>query len=466
MFSTTDIERIDEAALRLLADPGVRLEHDGVVARLLAEGAKSGHDAQVVRMPRELVRERVALAPRVIRLADLTGKVTEVAADGPSLFWTGAALNWADLDGRCSPITSDLLADWARLTDALDGVHGIVGTSLEDIPPQGRDFVGLRIMAENCRKHLRALSFSPMGAEAMKEMASVLAAGGPLRDRPVLSMGFTAHGPLRWTHLALDIFVRSAGSGIPLMVNGEPMAGTSAPVTLAGEAAVGHAEILAGIVVNEVLEPGRPVIHNLGFSHIMDMRTASAVTGGPETCLLAAVGAVLAKRHGLPSASWMCTDAMAPDEQAAAESMLAAVTHASAGVNVIWGVGQLESEKTISPAKAIMDDEIVAMARRYVRGIEVNDETLAEELVRSVGITGQFLDSEHTLDHFRSELHQPRLLCRVTRDRWISEGCRNLSQRAAERAAQLLATPREPMLSRAVSDELGRIESHYLKAIR
>jgi trimethylamine--corrinoid protein Co-methyltransferase len=465
MFSATDIERIDETALRLLSDPGVRLEHDGVIARLLAAGAQPGHDAQVVRLPRAMVHERIALAPRVIQLADMNGQITEVAAGGPSLFWTGAALNWADLAGRCSPITSDLLADWARLVDTLGSVHGIVGTALEDVPPRGRDFVGLRIMAENCRKHLRALSFSPLGAEAMKEMVTVLA-GGSLRNRPLFSMGFTAHGPLRWTHLALDIFVRSAGAGIPVMVNGEPMAGASAPVTLAGEAAVGHAEILAGIVVNEVLEPGRPVIHNLGFSHIMDMRTAIAVTGGAETCLLAAVGAALARRHGLPSASWMCTDAMIPDEQAAAESMLAAVTHAAAGVNVIWGVGQLESEKTISPAKAVMDDEIVAIARRFVRGVEVNDETLAEELVRQVGIAGQFLDSEHTLDRFRGELHQPRLLCRVPRDRWKSEGSRSFARRAAERAGELLAASRPPLLNPAVSGELARIEAHYLKAIQ
>ena len=103
-------------------------------------------------------------------------------------------------------------------------------------------------------------------------------------DFPWFSVGFTAHGPLRWTNLALEIYRHTAGHGIPATVNGEPMAGVSGPVTLAGAAAVGNAEILAGIVVNQILEPGRPVIFNLGLAHVFDMRTAIAVTGGAGEC--------------------------------------------------------------------------------------------------------------------------------------------------------------------------------------
>ncbi len=461
--SSSDVEQINRTALNLLADPGVRFEHDQVVARLLRAGGRPGAGADVVRLPREMVAEQVALAPRSVRLASLDGRMLEITAGGLSSFWTGAALNWVDLEGRCRAIASADLAGFARLADSLPSVHAVVGTAMEDVPPRARDFVGLRVLAENCRKHLRALSFTAAGAEAMKQMARALAGGAALRDRAVFSMGFTAHGPLRWTNLALDIFLRSAGEGIPLMVNGEPVAGASGPVTLAGSLAVGHAEVLAGIVANEVLEPGRPVIHNLGFAHILDMRTASAVTAGPETCLLASAGAALARLHGLPSASWMCTDAMLPDEQAAAETMMAALAHAAAGVNVVWGVGSLESEKSISPAKAVIDDEIVGLVRRYLRGVEVNDETLAEGVIRDIGIAGEFLGSEHTLAHFRGEFYEPRLLCRVNRDRWETLGRRTLAERARERAAAVLAAERPPLLDASVAAELRRIERHYLQ---
>jgi len=233
-------------------------------------------------------------------------------------------------------------------------VDVVVGTSTEDTAPRYRDFVGFRIMAQNTRKHLRALSFTTRGGEAIMEMARVLAGGGSLRENPIFSIGFTAHGPLRWTHLALGVYKSTAGQGIPCTVNGEPMAGASAPVTLAGAAAVGTAEILAGIVINQLLEPGRPCLFNLGFAHVMDMRGGFAVTGGPENVLLAVTGAELARHYKLPSVSWMCTDSLHYDGQNTAEKTFAALAHAQARVSTVWGAGQVESEKTISPVQAVL----------------------------------------------------------------------------------------------------------------
>ncbi len=460
MMSPQDAERIHETSLRLLADPGVRVEHDAIRGLLVRAGAVGGHGANVVRFPREMVAERLALAPKTVRLASLDGSLAEVRAGAPSRFWTGAALCYLDLDGSIREITSADLAAFARLVDAFGDVHAVVGTALADVPPHARDFAGFRVLAENCRKHLRALSFTPAGAEAMKEMARALC-GGSIRNSPVFSVGFTAHGPLRWTHLALDTFLRSAGDGIPVMVNGEPTGGASGPVTLAGNLAVGHAEVLAGIVINQVIEPGRPVIHNLGFSHVMDMRTATVVTGGAEVCLLAEAGAAIAGLLGLPSASWMCTDALVPDEQAALETTLAAVIHARAGVGIIWGVGSLESEKTLSPVKAVLDREIIGIVRRYLRGIEVTEDALAEEVIRDAGIAGDFLATEHTLHHFRRELYEPKILNRARRERWIADGAKRLTERARDEAAALLAAERPPLLDDAVARELHRIETHY-----
>jgi trimethylamine--corrinoid protein Co-methyltransferase len=460
MVSRDHAERIHRSSLNLLDDPGVKIEHDEICGMLLKAGAKPGVNAQVIRFPREMVDEHLAMAPKTVRFADLSGKTVEMGPGTPSCFWTGAALNIVDDDGACREITSDDLADWARLVDALPQLHAIVGTAMRDVPPPMRDFVGLRVMAENTRKHIRALSFTPTGSEAMREMARVLA-DGELKQTPVLSMGFTAHGPLRWTNLALDIYLTSAGEGIPVTVNGEPAAGVSGPVTLAGALAVGNAEVLAGIVVNQVIEPGRPVIHNLGFSHIMDMRTTIAVTGGPEVCLLATAGAAMARLYALPSCSWMCTEAMVPDEQAAIETLFGALTHAQAGVNVVWGAGQLESEKSISFAKAVMDDEILGMVRRFERGIEVNDDTLAEDAVRKVGIAGSFLGAMHTFEHFRTEFYEPKLLCRTNRDNWEQQGSKRLSDAAAEKAREILAADREPLLDEAKAAELRRIERKY-----
>ena len=117
------------------------------------------------------------------------------------------------------------------------------------------------------------------------------------------------------------------------------MAGASGPVTLAGAAAVGNAEILSGLVVNQVLEPGRPCIYNLGLAHVFDMAAALAVTGGPENHLLADVSAAMGRFYGLPSCSWVSTEAHRPGSQAASEKSLGFLSHFASGVSVVWAWG-------------------------------------------------------------------------------------------------------------------------------
>ncbi len=464
MSSNTDVERIDRAARALLADPGILVEDAQIEELLLAAGGRAGGRSGAVRLPDELIDEQLAAAPAEVRFADRRGQGGFCAApDGRSSFWTGAALFYLDRHGFREIGRQDL-ADFARVIEALPNVDVLVGTATRETPPGHRDFAALRIMARHTRKHLRALSFSPRGGEAMIEMARVLAGGAPLREKPVFSVGFTAHGPLRWTSLALGVYKATAGHGIPATINGEPMAGASSPVTLAGTAAVGTAEILAGIVINQLLEPGRPCLFNLGFAHVMDMRQAFAVTGGPENALLAVAGAELARHYHLPSVSWMCTDSLGYDGQNALEKMLAAVTHVGARVSAIWGVGQVESEKTISPEQAVIDEEIIGAVRRYQRGFPVDQDTLAVEEVRRAGICGSFMDSEHTFAHFRGEVFEPGLLVRMQR---AAAGQRDtLAARAEDRVQAILGAPAEPCLSPEEERELLAIEKRYAELIR
>ena len=458
MLSMTEIERIDRAAKALMEDPGVRIEDDEVVAKLLACGARPGAEAQTVRFPGAMVKEYLSLAPQRFSLGDRKDGRKEVSPDGDSTFWTAAALFYLDRQGF-RPIERKDLADFAWVIENLAEVDAIVGTATEDTPPPHRDFVGFRIMAENTRKHLRPLSFTPRGGEAMVEMARVLSGGKPLREHPLFSIGFTAHGPLRWTNLALGVFKSTAGHGIPCTVNGEPMAGATSPVTLAGTAVVGTAEILSGIIINQVLEPGRPCFFNLGFAHVMDMRFGFAVTGSPENCLFAAAGADLARFYRVPSASWICSDSLGYEAQNAMEKTLAALTHAQARVSVVWGIGSFESEKTVSPVQAVIDDEIVRMIRKYLAGFRVDEETLALEEIRRVGISGEFMSSPHTFQHFRGNIFEPRLGVRLQRS--LADARSNLIARAEDRVDALLAAPRQPTLDEATRNELLRIEERY-----
>jgi trimethylamine--corrinoid protein Co-methyltransferase len=240
------------------------------------------------------------------------------------------------------------------------------------------------------------------------------------------------------------------------------MAGVSGPVTLAGSAAVGTAEILAGIVVNQALEPGRPCVFNLGIAHTFDMRTAMAVTGGPENALFAQISARLGRFYNIPSGSWATTDSITADAQAGLEKMCAYLTHMQEKVSLIMSVGELESDTTVSPAQAVIDNEIIEYVRRYLKGVEVNKDTLAIDLIRDVGFSGSFLEKDHTLEYFREELFIPSILFRKNRTAWKEEGSLKLEERAEAKAHELMAEAPRNGLSTEQIKELDSLAADYV----
>ncbi len=451
--------RIHHAALELLENPGIQLDHHGICKILLKAGAKEGKSNRTIRFPEALINEKLARCPKEFVFADRNGNGKTVSANGEAEIWSVPGLKMVENEtGR--PFTSNDMAQISRLLQQLDNVDGVFGFAMDDVPPRASDVVGLNIMAKNTHKHIRALCFTPEGSEMMVEMKKVVG------EYPWFSIGFTAHGPLRWTNLALEIFSSSAGYGIPATINGEPMAGVSGPVTLAGSAAVGTAEILAGIVINQILEPGRPVVFNLGLAHTFDMRNSIAVTGGPENHLFAQMSAMMGRFYDIPSASWVSTESMCTDAQASLEKMGGFFSHLQSGVSNIWGVGQLESEMAFSPAQAVIDDEIISYVKRYLRGVTVNEDTLAVELTREVGISGSFLGEYHTMERFQDELFQPNILFRKVRDHWKDLGSKTLTEIAEEKAKDLMERDVENGLNENQIKELDVLANRFLKGVK
>ncbi|MCL2646886.1 MAG: trimethylamine methyltransferase family protein [Phycisphaerales bacterium] len=455
-------EEIHEASLKLLDDPGVKVEHDAIRELLLKNGAKAGIAPETVRIPREMVAEWLKVCPKEVVLADRWGNKRTLSSAGAPVFWSNPGMQlWRQKggEGEHRLFTSKDMADIARLMHHLEHVHAVFGLALADVPVRAQDVVGLAIMAKNTSKHIRVLCFTPEGGRKLLEMQKVV------RNDPWFSVGFTAHGPLRWTKLALEIFQATSGQKIPATINGEPMAGVSGPVTLAGSAAVGNAEILSGLLINQLLEPGRPCIYNLGLAHIFDMRSAMVVTGAPENALFATLSAVMGRFYNLPSASWVSTESMCPDSQAALEKMFGFHSHMTTGVTNIWGVGQLESELTISPAQAVIDNEMIAYAKRFHRGVQVTEETLALNITREIGPAGSFLETDHTADHFREELWMPPLLWRQKRAAWTDSGSKRLDERAESLADELIAKPVNNALTADQIHELDRIADGFMREV-
>lgn len=458
-LSHEQIEEMNQLSLRLLEEVGVRIDHAAVKEKLLAAGCRELPSGMIA-FPRELVAECVTLCPKSVRLAGMNGEAADISAGGPIVFWPGNALYIVE-GQEARAITEDDFVNLTRVVEALDNVQAMVGPAISELPPQYRDFVACRVMAQHTGKHLRPCIYTPPGGRAICEMGEALAAPRPLREWPVISFGYTVISPLHWAETGLEMFVQTSGFGAPMMINSEPTAGATSPVTLSGTLMLANAEALSGVVILQTLEPGRPCVFNLGFAHTMDMRQAVPRTGAPENGLLGAAGAEIATFHGLPSASWMSTEAMVVDEQAAYEKMQVGLMHALAGVNIIWGIGQLESQRAMSLAQMVIDDEIAALCLHAVRGVKTDAESVAYDLIASLAEKPDYLGHAHTLSRFRVELYHPDLGFVGRREGWEKAGAKSTRERAADQVAEILAEEPEPFLTDDQERELLDIEQAW-----
>jgi len=458
-----DCEQIHQNSRKILKDVGVRVD-DSDVVHMLQDAGATVTDGNRVHIDGSMIDWAIRQCPSSLFVADRHGNRTKLSPDGGTVFLTGNAL-YLTREGERADLRAADLADLSRIADSCKNIQGMVGTAIADYPPQCRDFVGFRIMAQNTCKHLRPCIYTPRGARLVMEMAQVLLEGTQLRESPIVSTGFSILSPLHWSALALGVFKETAGFGVPVMINSEPLAGATAPVTLAGCLVIADADVLSGLVINQLLEPGRPCFYNIGFAHVLDMSSAVALTGAPENTMIQAAGAELARYHGLPCASWMSTEAMTSDLQAAFEKMMTGMAHVLAGVNFIWGAGNLESTLVMSPEALLVDDEIAGYCLRMRRGFQVDGETLALDVIREEGLSGDFMTAAHTLAHYREVLSRPILAVRTRREVWESKGAKTYGEAVQERLHEILAREAECRLDARQSAELMRIEASGMKSM-
>ena len=224
---------------------------------------------------------------------------------------------------------------------------------------------------------------------------------------------------------------------------------------MAGTLALQNAEVMAGIVLAQLVREGAPVIFG-GVSSNAEMRNGTLSIGSPEMAINAAATAQMARYYRIPvrGGGAIC-DAKSPGAQAAYESMMNLLMARLSGINfVLHGAGILESFNCMSYEKFIIDDEMCGMVRRIQRGYEVNPDTLAFDVIEAVGPGGHYLDKDHTFDHFRTEFYQPRLSNRDDYVSWEASQAPRTITAAHERYKEILETYEPPELPADVEKDL------------
>jgi trimethylamine--corrinoid protein Co-methyltransferase len=356
------------------------------------------------------------------------------------------------------PATFADLRNHMILIDNLENIQaGQTDIWPSDLPMHTCHVEALRTWAKECRKSFGMGAFGVMATNDIMEMM-MLAMGGRenVRDKhPYLTI-VSVHSPLSSAQMQLEGLWILAEAGQPALMSPEAIAGMTAPVTLAGLLVQHNAEVLSHILMAQAVNPGAPVMYG-SVSTIAEMRKGGVALGAVETGMLSAASAQLAHFYGIPCRCVAgATEAKDIDLQCGIEREQSIIQAALAGVNLITCAGTLESTCAGANELTVIDNEIISMAERIVRGIEVNPETLALDLIRKVGPDGNYIAERHTHRHFRKEHFIPKLAERNKRDSWEACGRPDMRTAARKEAKRILAAHKPREVDERLSAELDR----------
>jgi trimethylamine--corrinoid protein Co-methyltransferase len=443
-LSEDDISQIHDTSMRVFEEVGFQVNSKKGLAFFQDAGATI--EDNIVRLPRQTVMELIDRAPSEVILY---GRKPEhsITLGGTRVYagTGGTALHIIDTQsGERRQSTLNDLKRIAKLVDSLENIHFfLLPTYPNDVPAEDVDanrfFAGL----DNTSKHIMGGVYTEDGIERVIRIAETIAGSAEkLRQEPFISMIICAISPLKIDAVYGDMLITIARTGIPVALPAEPLCGATSPVTLASNLVIQNVDSLAEVCLAQLVNPGTPAIFG-SVASIADFRDLKYITGAIEMGLLNAASAQIAQFYKLPFyATAGMSDAKTIDAQCGYESALSSLLCALSGANFIHdAAGLLDFALSASYEKYVVDNEILGMVMRAVEGIKVDEDTLAFDLIKSVGPGGNFVSAKHTRKHMRTEHYQPALSNREHMEEWQARGSRDTFSRARDQVENILASP-------------------------
>ena len=468
-LSEDEMSAIHNASLEVLENTGIRVTNEAVLDILKKAGARVDYVKKHVAIPRGLVEEALRRAPKTTKYAARNPKYDVVLNKQKPHFWAeGGApfiVDWETGERRYSRLEDS--AQWAVLADYLDHFHFLwpVGQTT-DVPSGMRGIVGMCTCLRNTEKHVGVGASSARAAQCQIEIAAAIVGGREqLRERPIISANVCPISPLSYEHEITEAIIEYARAGLPILMWPMPLMGETSPATLSGTMVVNNAEVLGGLTILEFASPGVPVVYTAGVGTV-DFRTGSGNVS-PEGTLMNLALAQLAYHYDLPTMIGSGgRTSKTLDVQAGYQKAISLVAHLPIVPDMVVGFGSLDAALTSSLEALVIDNEIIDYALRFIEGFEVNDETLAVDVINKVGPGGIYLGEKHTLQHFR-ERWMSRLSDIDSFETWQKKGSKSIGEVAREKVKEILATHKpEPIpddVEREISRILKRAESELLK---
>ncbi len=460
LFKNEQCEAVHHATLDILRRTGARVYHLEAL-RLLQEAGCLVSDETLVRFPSSLVEWALQQSPSTIALCKRGDNRAALKLEAMNVaFGTGSdCRNYLDpRSGDYRLFTTADIVDCIRLVDACSDLDFCMSMGIpSDVDRMKPYRYQFSLLIQNTSKPIVFVADDRADCESIVAMAAAAAGGlAELRINPSILCYSQVTTPLVHNRDSTDKLLYLAELGIPLVHQPSPMMGGTAPMSLAGALAIGNAEMLSGMVIHQLKRQGAPFLYG-GGQHHMDMHTTISSYGAPEFDLERVAVAGMARYYNLPSWGYAgCSDSCIFDEQAAADATTSIMTAILSGQNLVHDIGYMEAGLTISPEMILFGNEIIGRMKAFSRGIFLDPESFALDLIDEVGPGGTFLTSDHTFRHFR-DFWQPNFFNRRRRGEWDAEGGKRMSDRLREEVITIMDTHQPEEIADSLRDEIAYI---------
>jgi trimethylamine--corrinoid protein Co-methyltransferase len=475
VLSDRQIEKVYQATLECLNRTGVNVLNAEARDLLVRAGARvdaragARVDARAgarvegvrVRIPPHIIQDAVAATPRSFTLWGRDGRHEMQVVPDRVYFGPGPTCTYF-VDPETGERRKTRRGDpglTARVCDALDNVDYVMGLGLiDDVQHRLAPVYEFAEMIANTGKPVLPWAYSLENISAIYQIALAVAGSEErLRERPFFALFSTFQAPLQHTDEELANVLWAVERGIPIIYLGGGSAGSTAPVTGAGSLVISLAGELSGLAIAQLKKRGAPICIG-GVPQAMDLRTCRPAYGSPEMSLYSAALSDVSRYLKVPFMGTAgASEAKVLDLQAAIESTVQVVLSGLSGATLVHDVGFLDCADIGSLEMLVMNDEIIAMARRIMRGMEVSDDTLMLDLIDRVGPAGEFVSTDETAKRCRDEIWVPKLMDRDAWVNWKAGGAQTMHDRIRARLQEILATHQPPPLPMGAAERIEQI---------
>jgi trimethylamine--corrinoid protein Co-methyltransferase len=459
ILERSDVEKIHATSVRVLEEVGVKMDHPEALRVFRNSGCEVDDAKKVVKIKESLVKEQLKHVRKTFDIYSRDLERMEVGADRFYMLSPSDNAYLVDMNtSRRRPGSIEDCRQMARLVDALEFYH-ICCTPLlpQELPATIRGLTASVETLKNMSKHYLPEPVTAAEVKYLIEMGEAVAGGKEeLTKKPVISSYVCPTAPLVFPDISLAVVLGYASRGLPVTISSAPIAGLGSPITMAGTMAIQTAENLAGITLTQLVRKGCPQLYG-GSALSFDMATGTLAHGAIEFSVFSLAEAQMARYYGVPHyGAGGLTNSKLGDTQAGYEKMATTLLSYHAGADLAVECS-LENHGLYAAEDLILQNEISGIVLRTGRAFEVNDETLAYDLIKKVGIGGDYLAEKHTRTNMRRDYWYPPLTDRTSYETWVTKGAKDFRTRANERAKQTLADYQPARLDAGISKKLDQI---------